>query len=98
MTDKNLKLIVNNKHLKTKFFPDETIQLETPNGVLENVLVAYEIIFYSGDCDPQVEICSVKIGELELNQYQLEKMVGKTHIDFLEQNKLEQLILERNDV
>ena len=65
---------------------------------MDDVLVLYEITYFSGELTQSVEICSVKIGDLELDQYQLEKMVGKTHIDFLEQNKLEQLILERNDV
>ena len=97
MLDQTLRLVVNNKAI-IKFFPDETIQLETPNGVLDDVLVSYEITYFSGELTQSVEICSVKIGDLELDQYQLEKMVGKTHIDFLEQNKLEQLILERNDV
>lgn len=96
MLDQTLRLVVNNKAV-TKFFPDEIIQLETPNGVLENVLVSYEITYFVGELTQSVEICSVKIGDLILDQYQLEKMVGKTHINFLEQDKLEQLILERND-
>ena len=96
MLDQTLRLVVNNKAV-TKFFPDEIIQLETPNGVLENVLVSYEITYFVGELTQSVEICSVKIGDLILDQYQLEKMVGKTHINFLEQDKLEQLVLERND-
>ena len=57
-------------------------------------MVSYEIHYFAGEFTQAVEICSIKIGDLELDQYQLEKMVGKTHIDFLEQDKLEKLNLE----
>ena len=73
MLDQTLRLVVNNKAI-IKFFPDETIQLETPNGVLDDVLVLYEITYFSGELTQSVEICSVKIGVLELDQYQLEKL------------------------
>jgi uncharacterized protein YcbX len=85
----DLKLVVDNKITKSKFYDDERIQLECENGVLDNVLVNWNVS-YSND-EPFVEIEKIKIGDLELTGDQIIEMCGKTHVHFLEQEKIEQL-------
>lgn len=85
----DLKLVVSNNIIKSKFYDDERIQLVCENGVLEDVLVNWNIC-YSSD-EKYAEIEKIKIGDLELTGDQVIEMCGKTHVHFLEQEKIEQL-------
>ena len=85
----DLKLVVSNNIIKSKFYDDERIQLVCENGALEDVLVNWNIC-YSGD-EKYAEIEKIKIGDLELTGNQVIEMCGKTHVHFLEQEKIEQL-------
>ena len=85
----DLKLVVSNNIIKSKFYDDERIQLVCENGVLEDVLVNWNIC-YSSD-EKYAEIEKIKIGDIELTGDQVIEMCGKTHVHFLEQEKIEQL-------
>ena len=85
----DLKLVVDNKITKSKFYDDERIQLECENGVLDNVLVNWNVSYCNDETF--VEIEKIKIGDLELTGDQIIEMCGKTHVHFLEQEKIEQL-------
>ncbi len=85
----DLKLVVNNKITKSKFYDDERVQLSCENGTLDDVLVNWNVS-YSND-ETFVEIEKIKIGDLELTGDQVIEMCGKTHVHFLEQEKIEQL-------
>jgi len=84
-----LKLVADNKIIRSKFYDDEVVQLETKNGVLENVPISWNK-YCVGD-ETHWEIEKVKIGDLELDQYKILKMCDATHIEFLEQQKSEEI-------
>ena len=85
----DLKLVVSNNIIKSKFYDDERIQLSCKNGTLDDVLVNWNVS-YSND-ETFVEIEKIKIGDLELTGDQVIEMCGKTHVHFLEEQKIEQL-------
>ena len=84
-----LKLVADNKIIRSKFYDDEVVQLETKNGVLENVPVSWNTYSFGDEIYSEIE--KVKIGDLELDQYQILKMCDATHIEFLEQQKNEEI-------
>lgn len=85
----DLKLVVSNNIIKSKFYDDERIQLVCENGVLEDVLVNWNICYSNNEKYAEIE--KIKIGDLELTGDQVIEMCGKTYVHFLEEQKIEQL-------